>query len=108
MFEFFPFFFLLSCRHDNQVKHIKVLFYQGKFGLVDKDSCDFQTLPDLVKYYTVNSLSVVFNGLHSTLKIPLRWKPQNGEPYSQRMLICPSLKDFIGHSRLKANYFRLQ
>ena len=50
----------------------------GKYGLVDKDSCDFQTLPELVKFYTENSLSEVFNGLHSTLKIPLRAQPQNG------------------------------
>ncbi|XP_071801929.1 guanine nucleotide exchange factor VAV2-like isoform X2 [Asterias amurensis] len=68
----------ITIKHDNQVKHIKVLFYMGKYGLVDKDSCDFQTLPELVKFYTENSLSEVFNGLHSTLKIPLRAQPQNG------------------------------
>ncbi|XP_038046645.1 proto-oncogene vav-like isoform X2 [Patiria miniata] len=62
----------ISIKHEQQVKHIKVLYYLGKFGLVDKDSCDFNTLPDLIMHYSKNSLRDVFNGLHSTLKIPLR------------------------------------
>ncbi|XP_022099137.1 guanine nucleotide exchange factor VAV2-like isoform X2 [Acanthaster planci] len=74
----------ISIKHDNQVKHIKVLYYLGKYGLVDKDSCDFDTLPDLIMHYSQNSLRDVFNGLDSTLKIPLRERTGHANSVSQR------------------------
>ncbi|XP_033095457.1 guanine nucleotide exchange factor VAV3-like isoform X2 [Anneissia japonica] len=69
--------YAISIKYDKAVKHMKVLLTPDKmFYLVDAHP--FPTLPQLIEYYQRHTLAHVFQGLDSTLKLPVRDANQIG------------------------------
>ncbi|XP_072015671.1 guanine nucleotide exchange factor VAV2-like isoform X3 [Amphiura filiformis] len=62
--------YAISIKHESQVKHIRVMTSNGQMGLVESKT--FNSLLEMVLFYTDNTLGSVFQGLETTLATPFR------------------------------------
>uniref|UniRef100_S4RAV8 Uncharacterized protein n=1 Tax=Petromyzon marinus TaxID=7757 RepID=S4RAV8_PETMA len=62
--------YAISIRHNDEVKHIKIVAKEGKFHITETKR--FKSLVQLVEYYQVHSLKEGFSALDTNLKYPYK------------------------------------
>ncbi|XP_061406405.1 guanine nucleotide exchange factor VAV3-like [Lethenteron reissneri] len=70
--------YAISIRHNEEVKHIKIVAKEGKFHITETKR--FKSLVQLVEYYQVHSLKEGFSALDTNLKYPYKGSMQSVLP----------------------------